>query len=214
MRWFRRRRPKFKAFDRSALPEVQPPSVEEMIDEGVMLAESAGRMTLRNRFVVEALRGEDPYDDDRAAAAAREVLHELVQQADATAELSAEDRETAAKREGKAKHQHDYRRADTGNLRRREKVYAAVAKRLWELREDPEYLHEFATRARDEAWNDVAGAIEARLDREWPQIEVDAEYELARPQRMRELFEDLERAVETAELKRAEREDPFHGYVG
>lgn len=129
MRWFRRRRPKFKPFDRAALPEVQPPSVEEMIDEGVMLAESAGRMTLRNRFVVEALRGEERYDDDRAAAAAREVLYELVQQADATAELSAEDRETAAKREGKAKHQHDYRRADTGNLRRREKVYTSVAKR-------------------------------------------------------------------------------------
>lgn len=214
MRWFRRKRREFRAFDRSALPEVELPSVDEMIEEGVMLAESAGRMTLRNRFVVEALRGEQPYDDERAAAAAREVIYELVQQADETAEASADDRETAAKREGKAKHQHDYRRADTSNLRRREKVYSAVAKRLWELREDPAYLHEFATRARDEAWGDVAGAIEARLDREWPQIEVDAEYELARPQRMQELFEDLQLAVETAELKRAEREDPFHGYVG
>lgn len=214
MRWFRRKRTKFKPFDRAALPEVEPPTVDEMIDEGVMLAVSAGRMTLRNRFVVEALRGEEPYDDERAAAAAREVLYELMQQADETAELSAEDRESAAQREGKAKHQHDYRRADTANLRRREKVYSAVALRLQELRDDPAYLSEFAVRARDEAWGDVAGAIEARLDREWPQIEVDAEYELARPERMRELFEDLERAVEVAELKRAEREDPFHGYVG
>jgi len=42
------------------------------------------------------------------------------------------------------------------NLRRREKVYAAIAKELWRRREDPEYLRQFAGRARDDAWHQVS----------------------------------------------------------
>ncbi|MRG59894.1 asparagine synthase [Agromyces sp. CFH 90414] len=209
-----RRRTRFKPFDRSALPEAPQASFEEMVDDGLMMAEGAGRLALKNRFIVQALRGEEPYDDQRAAAAAREVLYELVQEADESAELSHEERESARNRDGRSQHQHDYHRADVLNLRRREKVYAEIAKRLWELREDPEYLATFANRARDAAWGEVAEVIEQRLDREWPDIEVDAEYELARDQRMRELAEDLDLAVRRADERRAELEDPFAGFVG
>ena len=215
MRWFeRRKRRKFKPFDRSALPEVVQAPFDEMVDDGLMMAEAAGRLALKNRFIVQALRGEEPYDDQRAAAAAREVLYELVQEADEAAEHSAEERELASRREGRSVHQHDYHRADALNLRRREKVSAEVAKRLWQRREDQEYLLEFATRARDAAWHEVAGVIEQRLDREWPDIVVDAEYELARHERMRELADDLDLAVRRAAEQRAAQNDPFAGFVG
>ncbi|WP_350348254.1 asparagine synthase [Agromyces sp. G08B096] len=216
--WFSRlrgrRRAKFKPFDRTALPEVPPASFDDMVDDGLMMAEAAGRLALKNRFIVQALRGEEPYDDQRAAAAAREVLYELVQEADETAELSQEERAAASNRDGRSTHQHDYHRADVLNLRRREKVYAEIAKRLWQLREDPEYLAAFAARARDAAWEEVAEVIEQRLDREWPEIEVDAEYELARYERMRELALDLDLAVRRAERRREELDDPFAGFVG
>ena len=127
MRWFeRRKRRKFKPFDRSALPEVVQAPFDEMVEDGLMMAESAGRLALKNRFIVQALRGDEPWDDQRAAAAAREVLYELVQEANETAEYSAEERELASRREGRSVHQHDYHRADALNLRRREKVYAEI----------------------------------------------------------------------------------------
>lgn len=219
--WRKRRAKRFKPFDRSALPEVVPPTFDEMLAEGLLVAEAAGRMALRNRFVMHALRGDEPFDNDRAAAAAREVLYELVQEADEVAERTADDRTVAAKREGRASNEHDYRRADAANLRRREQVYAAIAKELWTRRGDPEYLAAFAERARNEAWDDVAGAIDARLAREWgsgwPEIEVDETYEAERDDRLRDLLGDLERDLREAQDergRRAEEADPFRGYVG
>ncbi|MFB9307983.1 hypothetical protein BJY17_002547 [Agromyces hippuratus] len=218
--WRKRERRRFKPFDRTALPEAPVPTFDEMLAEGVLVAESAGRMALKNRMIVEALRGEEPFAPERAAAAAREVLYELVQEADEVAELTGEARSAAAKREGRSSHEHDYRRADAANLRRREQVYAAVAKELWTRRNDPEYLRAFAERAREEAWEEVSGAIETRLDREWgewPEIEVDETYEAERDDRIHDLLADLDRGVAAAEAERARRaeaNDPFRGYVG
>ncbi|WP_139415580.1 hypothetical protein [Agromyces laixinhei] len=216
----KRKRRRFEPFDRSALPEVPAPTFDQMLTEGVLVAESAGRMALRNRMIVEALRGEEPFAPERAAAAAREVLYELVQEADEVAEHTAEARAAAARREGRSSHEHDYRRADAANLRRREQVYAAVAKELWVRRNDPEYLTAFAERAREEAWGEVSGAIETRLDREWsewPRIEVDETYEAEREGRVLDLLADLDMGVAVAEAdraRRAEENDPFRGFVG
>lgn len=216
-----RRKAKFTPFDRSSLPSVKPPTTAEMVAEGLLVAEAAARMSLRNRFVVGALRGGDDYDPDLARAAAADIIYELVQEADDAAEKSAANRRASLALEGRAKHQHDYRSKDAANLRRREDAYAAIAKRLWALRDDPEYLDQIAERAREDAWHDVASAIGDRLDREWPEIEMDAEYHLARPERMNELALDLDAEIRRATERRArqreqleEAQDPFAGYVG
>ena len=142
--WWRRKRKRFAPFDRAALPEVEPLTFEESFAEGLLVAEAAGRMALKNRIIVMALRGDEPFDATRAAAAAREVIHELVQELDEVAEWSAAERESASQREGRSAHQHDYHRADAWNLRLRERINAAVAGRLTELRGDDAYLAEFA----------------------------------------------------------------------
>ena len=206
--WRKRSKRRFRAFDRSELPEAPQPSFDDMLAEGLMVAEAAGRMALRNRFIVVALRGDEPFEPERASAAAREVLYELVQEADEVAERTADERETAARRDGRSSHEHDYRRADGPNLRRREKVYAAIATELWKRRSDPEFLAALAERAREEAWEEVAGAIDARLAREWgewPQIEVDEAYEAERDVRVHDLLIDLDRDVRAAEAARARR---------
>ena len=60
-RFFRRRRsPKFRPFDRRALPEVEPLSFEETFADGLLVAEAAGRMAMKNRIILMALRGEEP----------------------------------------------------------------------------------------------------------------------------------------------------------
>jgi cytochrome c556 len=215
--WWRRKRKRFTPFDRAALPEVEPLTFEESYAEGLLVSEAAGRMALKNRIIVMALRGEEPYDAERSAAAAREVLHELMQETDEVAEWSAAERESAAQREGRSAHQHDYHRADAWNLRLRERVNAALAKRLGELRNDPEYLAAFAERARRDAWSEIAEVIDARLAREWPEIEVDETYERERDGRVRGLELDLQRELEKVRRRREERDeldDAFGGWVG
>ena len=205
--WQRRRRKRFAPFDRTALPEVEPLTFEESFSEGLLVAEAAGRMALKNRIIIEALRGEDAWDATRAAAAAREVLHELVVELDQVAEWSAAERETAAQREGRSEHQHDYHRTDAWNLRLRERLNVAVAERLTELRNDDAYLAEFAERARQEAWAEIAGVIDQRLAEDWSEFEVDEAYEQERDERMSGLALDLSRDLEQARRRREERDE-------
>ena len=215
--WRRRKRKRFAPFDRAALPEVEPLTFEETFNEGLLVAESAGRMALKNRIIVMALRGEEPYDAERSAAAAREVLLELMQETDEVAEWSATERESAAQREGRSAHQHDYHRADAWNLRLRERVNVAVAKRLGELRNDADYLATFAERARRDAWSEIAEVIDARLAREWPEIEVDETYLRERDSRVRGLTLDLQRELDDVRRRREDRDeldDAFGGWVG
>lgn len=207
-RWRRKRTgARFAPFDRAKLSEPEPLTFEESFAEGLLVAESAARMALKNRIIVMALRGEEPYDADRVAAAAREVLRELVQELDEVAEWSAHEREGAARREGRARHQHDYHDTDSLNLRLRERVNEAVAARLSELRGDPEYLAEFAERARDDAWQELAAVIEQRLAREWPEIEIDEDYRRERDERLREVSLDLERDLRERARRREERDE-------
>ena len=126
-----------------------------------------------------------------------------MQEMDEVAEWSAAERESAGQREGRSAHQHDYHRADAWNLRLRERVNAAVAEaphRTAQRRRLPR--PSFAERARQEAWAEIAGEIDARLAREWPEIEVDEAYERERDERMRGLELDLEREVADARRRR------------
>ncbi|GAA1518878.1 hypothetical protein GCM10009761_21630 [Agromyces terreus] len=213
--WSRRKRRRFTPFDRSALPEAEPLTFEETFNEGVIVAEAAGRMALKNRIIVRALRGDEPFDSERASAEAREVLRELIHELDQVAEWAETERESAARREGRSAHQHDYHRADSWNLRLRERVNEAVAKRLGELRADDEYLAQFAERARQDAWAELSDAIEQRLARDWPDIEIDEAYIAERDDRMADVAADLMRDLGEVRQRREERDaldDAFGGW--
>lgn len=202
--WRRRReRLKMAPFDRSALPRPKEPTFDEMLEEALLMAESAGRMALKNRLIVAALRGEEPYSDAKAAGLARAVLYELVQEADEESERLAAERETAAKRDGRSQHQHDYHRDDLINLRRREKVHAAVAKQLWSRRSDDAYIAAFVERARDDAWHELGTAIEQELDRRWPRFDEEPDYADHRAERMEVVADDLMRELARLEAQRA-----------
>ncbi|HEU5224048.1 MAG TPA: hypothetical protein VFU07_10285 [Candidatus Lumbricidophila sp.] len=179
-----------------------------MVDEGVLMAEAAARMSLRNVFIVEALRGEG-FDDISARDAARQALFDLERESKATARRTIDTRERAEHREGRATHQHDYRRSDSSNLTRRVRVYDEIARRLQGTADDEVALAALIARAREEAWSDVAGAIESKLDRDWQQWDAEPEYPAARGGRILELEDDLRRALEgRAVPDAAEQESP------
>lgn len=193
--WFRRkyRRPA-KPFDFSALPVPEPAALEDMVSEGVMLAEFAARMALKNQIVIGALAESVTYHPDYYAEAARAVLNEVIRESEGSAQLAEQKRAVAAGRGGVGQHQHDYRSSDTENLRRREDVNLAVADRLAALRDDDDYVARLVERARDDAWADIGQAITARLDRDWPTFavtEADADYWQGHEKRMRQLRREV-----------------------
>ncbi len=194
----RRRRRDFTPFNDDALPRRDAASLDEQVEEGVMLAEFGARMALKNQIIVGVLTDPDGFDESRMRAAARATLYEEVQQEDESASIAEGERDSAANRDGTALHHHDYRTDDVANLRRREKVHAAVAERLWRLREDDEYLDRFVARAQADAWREIAAVIESKLDAVWPELVVEERGGGSTEKRLKELRRSLRREVRIA----------------
>jgi hypothetical protein len=166
---------------------IAPLPVEEIAEEGVLIAASAVRMAVKNRQIVRALRDRDDYSEKAAIKAAREVFRALAREKrDEVARLD-DIIEYARARPGRALHQTDYRKGDAELLERREQVSDILADRLDDLAEDDEYLREIVVAARDAAWDEIGASIQAQLARR-PELEAHSrEYREHRDARLREL---------------------------
>jgi hypothetical protein len=166
---------------------IAPLPVEEIAEEGVLIAASAVRMAVKNRQIVRALRDRDDYSEKAAIKAAREVFRALAREKrDEVARLD-DIIEYARDRPGRALHQTDYRKGDAELLERREQVSDILADRLDDLAEDDEYLREIVVAARDAAWDEIGASIQAQLARR-PELEAHSrEYREHRDARLREL---------------------------
>lgn len=201
--WFQRKQHVLASFDASSLPDSHPGTHEHLVSEGVLLAEFAGRMALKNHIVIGVLTNSEPYVAASYCAPARSVIADLVRIAEASASLAVDQREAAADRQGASQHEHDYRLRDAGNLRRRESVNAAVAVQLAEMSDNQGYLDAFIERARQDAWAEISSAITARLDQQWPSLPAGygddwqddgrPDTERARRKRLRLLRRDIDR---------------------
>jgi hypothetical protein len=112
-------------------------AIEAEAEEGLLLAEYATRMRLKNRIIVETLTGADGADGVDVEAWADEVrlsLGRLRIEAEQSARRMVSERDHAAAMHGRGEHEHDYRSVDAPILERRRRVYQALARKLvlWE----------------------------------------------------------------------------------
>jgi hypothetical protein len=179
-----------RPFDESKLPSPKPPSVADATSDGLMLAEYAGRMKLKNAVIVGVLTRPDSYDPAEYLEDAAGALGYLADQFETDADRVAEELRASDHLRGTATRAHDYRSADAENLRTREAVLRSVVASLRAHRDDGGYLLELVEGAREDAWADISRAVQESLDRS--AIVVDASYERERTERMRLLVaEDL-----------------------
>lgn len=166
---------------------VEPLPVEEIAEEGVLIAASAVRMAVKNRQIVRALRDRADYSEKNAVAAAREVFRALAREKRDEVERLDEIIELTRDRPGRALHQTDYRKGDADRLERREQVSDILADRLEELAEDDAYVLGIVEAARQSAWDEIGASITSKLLRR-PELEADTrEYREHRAERIREL---------------------------
>jgi hypothetical protein len=165
MRWRRRRRADVGTFK---APERLPPAtLDELVEDGLLIAESAARMTVKNEVILRALRDRADYRAERAREVAREELRRLAVESRADSRRIDEEREAAEDRPGKAVHQSDYRVGDIQHLTRRSEASTALADRLIRLSVDDEHLDELVEQARRQAWDEVGTSIAERTAQEW-----------------------------------------------
>lgn len=145
-------------------PATDRASIEAEAEEGLLLAEYATRMRLKNRIEVDTLTGSG-VDVDAWTDEARLALGRLRLEAEQNARRMVSERDAAARTRGLARHEHDYRHRDAGNLERRRRVYTALAGRLIRWENDDARVRELLSAARDDAHREIRAAIAAMLAR-------------------------------------------------
>ena len=192
VRWIRR--PK-----RPLRPARGLPSVEDATDDGVRLAEYATRMSIKNLIEVRVLAEGDSFDASLFVDETREAMLAMIGELQASAERVDDEVKAAVMSSGRPIHEHDYGLIDRPNLRHRSSTYLSVAERLRELMEDERYLRGLVELARDDAWEEIGGAIIASAGSGSTVMESDPGYQADLLLRQQELAMDL------AELERVQR---------
>jgi len=132
-----------------------------MVADGVLVALSAARQSIKNHLIVKALRDHADYDRDAYLAATALELGLLAAENDADAARVARQIEQAKGRMGVARHPSDFRSGDRRILKKRRKVLLEVAERLRELAADDEQVARLLDTARDLALAEVQAATAA-----------------------------------------------------
>ncbi|NRD07884.1 hypothetical protein [Rathayibacter agropyri] len=163
-----------RPYDPDENPSPEPASVEEAAEEGLMLAQYASRMAVKNRVLMDGLAADVPFDVARYSAAAAAELDKLARESEAAAVRLHGIAEDVTSVGGRSDHVHDYRSADVDNLDHREQLSLLVANSLRERARDKEYLARLVDDARQDAWRELAESIEKRLD-STPRLDPDDE---------------------------------------
>ncbi|PPF22630.1 hypothetical protein C5C36_07920 [Rathayibacter sp. AY1G1] len=171
-------------YDPDENPSREPASVEEAAEEGLMLAQYASRMAVKNRVLMDGLGADVPFDSGRYSVVAAEELEKLARESEAAAERLRGIAADVTSVGGRSDHVHDYRSADVDNLDHRERLSLLVADSLHRRAQDEEYLATLVDDARQDAWRELAQSIEETLDRTSRIDPDDEEYRRDRSVRM------------------------------
>jgi len=186
---FPRRRKKLNLGKYVAPKERPEPPIDDLIDEGVLIAAAAVRLAVKNLMVLRSVRDGLNYDEERYVSAVREELANLADEKDGDALRVAGMSDAASRKEGRATHHADYRQADTDHLERREHLLRRLAQRLRELAEDDAWARDLVVASRAEALEDLAASADAVSLSE--RMQDTDEYRELRADRIRNVKEDL-----------------------
>lgn len=179
----------------------------DAIADGVAIATSAARLTVRNDILVGTIAQGGTFDVERYMSDAAAALRALADESAAAAETLDKLRKRAHGRYSDSSGTHDYRDRDVRNLKKRAKQSRGVAAKLRAMAEDPEALRDLVEQARGAAWADVSNNLQRRLVVEGMRPDQDPDYESMREARMQALkLVDLQ-ALSSQQRARRKREE-------
>jgi len=162
-------------------PEAPVPGpVERVVDEGMLIADSAVRMAVKNHIIVGVLRDGVAFDTSQVAL---EAKHEFVTLA---------DRNAASARQVWRDGEWDDEPQDDSDVARHRAIFLGLEAALREAAEDDERISALVTAARDNALAEVVGTMAPRSY----SARNDNDYDTERAERMRLLV-----AVDLADLE-------------
>lgn len=188
MKWFRRA-PRIDLGRYVAPPPLPEPSLDDLVDEGVLIAAAGVRLAVKNLVIRTSLRDRLDYSETRYREGVREELLNLAHEKRVDAARIGAQLARARERDGRPTHATDYRTIDAAPLARREEVSRALSQRLEQLSDDEAFVLALVRTARSDAWREIGASIEAVAARR--SAPVDDDYGRERAERMMHLLGDL-----------------------
>lgn len=187
MGWFSKR--KRQAQPPRRLPKRVLAPVEEIVEQGLLVADVAVRMTVKNTIIMNALKEHADYDEAQIYEMVRDSLNELAAERERDARhisrVRGEIRDTGRSSWSET----EYGNNDSRTLRHRQEVYEQVAAELRARTEDDSYLDTTVERARSLAWAEIGDSLKERASHPYYSGGHDEEYRSNRDDRIQQLIE-------------------------
>lgn len=171
------------------LPRRELAPVEEIVEQGLLVADVAARMTVKNAIIMNALKRKVDYDEQQIVDMVRDTLEELAEERERDARHILRMREEIRSTGRSAWSESEYGSDDSRTLRHREEVYAGVAAELRARADDRDYLTATAERARAAAWNEIGDSLKERATHPYYAGGASPEYRRERDARIQLLIE-------------------------
>nr|WP_245189997.1 asparagine synthase [Leucobacter exalbidus] len=171
------------------LPKRVLAPVEEIVEQGLLVADVAVRMTVKNTIIMNALKRNVDYDATQINTMVHDSCVDLAEERERDARHIARMRNEIRDTGRSSWSESDYGNDDNRTLRHRQEVYEQVAEELHKRASDPTYLEETAERARQAAWHEIGGSLADRATQPYYSGNYNDEYGSERDSRIQQLIE-------------------------
>lgn len=184
-----KRKARRKPRGRRSLPKRELAPVEEIVEQGLLVADVATRMTVKNAIIMNALKRKMDYDEQQIVDMVRESVDELAEERERDARHIEQVRGEIRSTGRSAWRESEFGDGDNRTLRHRQEVYEGVAEELRRRLDDTEYLERTAERARAAAWHEIGDSLKDRAMHPYYSGGSSAEYQQARDARIQLFIE-------------------------
>ena len=171
------------------LPKRVLAPVEEIVEQGLLVADVAVRMSVKNDIIMNALKHHADYHEDEIIDMVRNSVTDLAEERERDAEHIERVRTEIRENGWSSWSESEYGSDDTRTLKHRQQVYEGVAEQLRGRASDDEYLRVTAERARELAWGEIGDSLKERASHPYYSGGDNDEYRNARDERIQQLIE-------------------------
>lgn len=187
----RRRKQSKAGFRRGRRLPVKPLApVEEIVEQGILVAEVAIRMSVKNTIIMNALKRGKAYDVAEIHELVRATTLELADERDRDAKHIQRIRDEIRKYGRSAWQETEYAADDMRTLKHRQEVYERMKVMLEERASDDAFVSTTASQARQAAWGEVGESLKERASHPYYAGGGSKEYQREREDRIERFIEE------------------------
>lgn len=164
--------------------------VEEIVEQGILVADVAIRMNVKNTIIMNALRRGKDYDEAEVHEFVRKNALSLAKEREKDAKHIRRMRDEIRQYGRSAWQESEYASDDLRTLKHRQEVYERMKTMLEERAVNPEYIEKTAQQAQAAAWGEVGDSLKERASHPYYAGGSSKEYQRERTGRIQSFIEE------------------------